>query len=81
MDPVMELAKARDLRVVEDCAQAHGAAYKGRLVGSIGHIATFSTMSGKHHATGGQGGVVYTLDEKLAWQGRRFADRRQGELL
>jgi putative intracellular protease/amidase len=41
------------LHVVEDCAQSHGARYKGRLVGTIGHIAAFSTMFGKHHCTGG----------------------------
>lgn len=75
MDPIMELAKKHNLYVVEDCAQAHGAKYKGRLVGTIGHIAAFSTMFGKHHCTGGQGGVVYTQDEKLHWQARRFADR------
>ena len=75
MDPVMELARKHKLYVVEDCAQAHGARYKGRLVGTMGHIAAFSTMGGKHHCTGGQGGVVFTHDEKLHWQGKRFADR------
>lgn len=75
MDPIMALAKKHNLYVVEDCAQAHGAEYKGRKVGSIGHISAFSTMFGKHHCTGGQGGVVYTTDEKLHWQARRFADR------
>jgi dTDP-4-amino-4,6-dideoxygalactose transaminase len=75
MDPIMELARSRGLPVVEDCAQAHGATYKGRLVGTIGDIAAFSTMFGKHHCTGGQGGVVYTRDEALHWRARRFADR------
>ncbi len=75
MDPVMELARARGIRVVEDCAQSHGARYKGRLAGTIGDIASFSTMFGKHFTTGGQGGIVYTRDEQLHWQGRRFADR------
>jgi perosamine synthetase len=75
MDPVMDLARARGLYVVEDCAQAQGARYKGRPVGTIGDIAAFSTMFGKHSCTGGQGGVVYTRDEALAWQARRFADR------
>jgi dTDP-4-amino-4,6-dideoxygalactose transaminase len=75
MDPVMELAREHSLHVVEDCAQAHGATYKGRLVGTMGHIACFSTMFGKHFTTGGQGGIVYTRDEQLHWQGRRFADR------
>jgi len=75
MDPVMELAEKRNLFVIEDCAQAHGAKYKGRLVGTIGHVAAFSTMSGKHHCTGAQGGVVYTKDEELYWNAKRFADR------
>jgi len=75
MDPVMKLARKHKLFVVEDCAQSHGARYRGRLVGTIGHIAAFSTMGGKHHSTGGQGGVVYTRNEKLHWQGKRFADR------
>ena len=75
MDPIMEIAKSRGIYVIEDCAQSHGALYKGRLVGTIGDIAAFSTMSGKHHATGAQGGVVYTKDEKLYWESKRFADR------
>ncbi len=75
MDPIMELAEKYNLYVIEDCAQAHGATYKGRKVGTIGHIAAFSTMNGKHHCTGGQGGVVYSTDEKLYWQAKRFADR------
>jgi dTDP-4-amino-4,6-dideoxygalactose transaminase len=75
MAPVMALAAKHDLYVVEDCAQAHGAFYHGQRLGTIGHIAAFSTMYGKHHCTGGQGGVVYTQDETLHWQGRQFADR------
>ena len=75
MDPVIELARKAGIPVIEDCAQAHGALYKGRPVGSIGNIAAFSTMSGKHHATGGQGGVVFTRDESLYWSVRRHADR------
>jgi len=75
MDPVLALAAKHGLYVVEDCAQSHGARYKGRLVGTMGHIACFSTMFGKHFTTGGQGGIVYTRDEKLHWEGRRFADR------
>jgi len=75
MDPILELAASRGLPVVEDCAQSHGALYRGRPVGSLGTVAAFSTMSGKHHATGPQGGVVYTGDEDLHWRCRRFADR------
>ena len=75
MDPIMELARTRNLYVIEDCAQAHGALYKGRVVGAIGDIAAFSTMYSKHHCTGGQGGVVYTQNEDLYWRIKRFADR------
>jgi perosamine synthetase len=75
MGPIMELARSKNLYVVEDVAQSPGAKYKGRLVGTLGDIATFSTMFGKHYCTGGQGGVVYTQNEELHWQARRFADR------
>ncbi|MFH1570207.1 MAG: DegT/DnrJ/EryC1/StrS family aminotransferase [Gemmatimonadota bacterium] len=75
MDPILELARSRGLPVIEDCAQSHGARYKGRLVGTLGTVAAFSTMSGKHHATGPQGGVVYARDEDLHWRCKRFADR------
>ena len=75
MNPIMELARARGIPVLEDCAQAHGAVYKGRMAGTIGDIAAFSTMFGKHHATGGQGGVVYTRNEDLYWRARQASDR------
>ena len=75
MEPILELAGSRGLPVVEDCAQSHGALYRGRPVGTLGTLGVFSTMSGKHHATGPQGGVVFTRDEELHWRCRRFADR------
>ena len=75
MEPVIDLCRKHSLYLIEDCAQAHGARYRGRLVGTFGHIAAFSTMSGKHHCTAAQGGVVYTADERLAAETRRFADR------
>jgi dTDP-4-amino-4,6-dideoxygalactose transaminase len=75
LDPIIEIAREHDVVVIEDCAQSHGARYRGRLCGSIADFATFSTMSGKHHATGGQGGVVFTRDEEMYWRVKRFADR------
>jgi dTDP-4-amino-4,6-dideoxygalactose transaminase len=75
MDGILAVARKHGLKVVEDCAQAHGTRYKGRLAGTLGDIAAFSTMSGKHMATAAQGGVVFTRNEQLHWNGRRFADR------
>jgi len=75
MDPIMELAEAHHLTIIEDCSQSHDAEYKGRKVGTIGHIAAFSLMSGKHTTAGGQGGMVITNDEELYWNAKRFADR------
>ena len=65
MDEIMSLAKEFDLHVVEDCAQAHGAKYKGRPVGSIGHIGCWSFCQDKIMTTGGEGGMVTTNDESL----------------
>jgi len=65
MDPIMELSKLHDIYVVEDCAQAHGAKYKGRSVGSIGHIGAWSFCQDKIMTTGGEGGMVTTNDEVL----------------
>jgi len=65
MDPIMGLAKEHHLKVIEDCAQAHGAKYKGRSVGSIGHIGAWSFCQDKIMTTGGEGGMVTTNDEQL----------------
>ena len=65
MDPIMSLAEEFDLKVIEDCAQAHGACYKGRPVGSIGHISAWSFCQDKIMTTGGEGGMVTTNDRKL----------------
>ncbi len=72
---IMDLAKKNNIPVIEDCAQAPGATINGQPVGSFGDIAAFSTMFGKHFCTGGQGGIVYTKNEKLYWNARRVADR------
>lgn len=65
MDPIMSLADRHGFKVVEDCAQAHGARYKGRSVGSIGHIGAWSFCQDKIMTTGGEGGMVTTDDEAL----------------
>lgn len=62
MDPIMELAKAHGIYVIEDCAQSHGAMYHGRPVGSIGHINAFSFCQDKILTTAGEGGLVVTND-------------------
>ena len=65
MDGIMALADAHNLYVIEDCAQAHGATYKGRSVGSIGHVGAWSFCQDKIMTTGGEGGMVTTNDENL----------------
>ena len=65
MDPIMQLAKDRDLFVIEDCAQAHGARYRGKPVGSIGHVGCWSFCQDKIMTTGGEGGMVTTNDKNL----------------
>lgn len=65
MDPIMVLAKEQSLAVIEDCAQAHGARYKGRAVGSIGHVGAWSFCQDKIMTTGGEGGMVTTNDREL----------------
>lgn len=65
MDPIMQLAAEHGLKVIEDCAQAHGARYKGRAVGSIGHIGAWSFCQDKVMTTGGEGGMVTTDDPDL----------------
>ncbi|EHA14335.1 DegT/DnrJ/EryC1/StrS aminotransferase family protein [Halomonas sp. HAL1] len=65
MDSIMTLAEQHGLYVIEDCAQAHGATYKGRSVGSIGHVGCWSFCQDKIMTTGGEGGMVTTKDETL----------------
>jgi dTDP-4-amino-4,6-dideoxygalactose transaminase len=80
MDQLLDLARQHSLYVVEDCAQAHGAIYKGRRVGAIGDIGAFSFCQDKIISTGGEGGMVITNDAAL-WEkmwsykdhGREFA--------
>ena len=65
MDEIMALSKKHGFYVIEDCAQAHGAKYKGKSVGSIGHIGAWSFCQDKVMSTGGEGGMVTTNDEAL----------------
>jgi dTDP-4-amino-4,6-dideoxygalactose transaminase len=70
MDAIMALANSRNIKVIEDCAQAHGARYKGVSVGSFGHINAWSFCQDKIMTTGGEGGMISTNDPELwsrAW--------------
>ena len=67
MDPIMRLADQHGFQVIEDCAQAHGAMYKGQMVGSIGHVGAWSFCQDKIMTTGGEGGMVTTNNE-LLWR-------------
>ncbi len=70
MGPIVSLAREHGLKVVEDCAQAHGAAYEGRPVGALGDVAAFSFCQDKIMTTGGEGGMLITDDEDVwrrAW--------------
>jgi len=66
MDPILTVAKEHGIKVVEDCAQAHGARYKGRAVGSIGDVGAFSFCQDKIITTGGEGGII-TLNDDAQW--------------
>jgi dTDP-4-amino-4,6-dideoxygalactose transaminase len=65
MDALMEISRRYNISVIEDCAQAHGARYKGRSVGSIGQIGAWSFCQDKIMTTGGEGGMITTNDEAL----------------
>lgn len=77
MDPLLELARAHDIKVIEDCAQAQGASYKGRPVGSLGDVAAFSFCQDKIMTTGGEGGMLTTNDPQI-WQ-RAWAYKDHGK--
>jgi dTDP-4-amino-4,6-dideoxygalactose transaminase len=66
MDPILELSKRRNLWVIEDCAQAHMAEYKGRKVGTMGDAASFSFYPGKNLGAMGDAGALVTNDARLA---------------
>ena len=77
MDPIMELARKHNLWVIEDCAQAHGARYKNRPVGSIGHIGAWSFCQDKIMTTGGEGGMI-TTNDKMLWR-KMWAHKDHGK--
>lgn len=74
MDPILQLARERGLWVIEDCAQAHGATYKGRPVGSMGHVNAFSFCQDKIMTTGGEGGLLTTNDAEVWARAWAFKD-------
>src|SRR5512137_2127280 len=74
MDKVQAFARKHNLFVIEDNAEAFGGVYRGRKTGTLGHIAGCSFCQNKTFTTGGEGGMVTTDDEELAWQARSFRD-------
>ena len=73
MDPIMALAKKKNLKVIDDCARSMLSTYKNRLVGTIADISVFSFESKKHLSAGGEGGMIVSNDELLATNARKFA--------
>lgn len=74
MDTINAFAKKHGLFVIEDNAEAFGGSYKGKKTGTLGHIAACSFCQNKTFTTGGEGGMVTTDDEELAWNARSFRD-------
>lgn len=74
MDGVRQLADAHGLKVIEDCAQAHGAEFRGRKVGTFGELAAFSFYPGKNLGAYGDGGAIVSCDERLATRCRMIAN-------
>jgi dTDP-4-amino-4,6-dideoxygalactose transaminase len=74
MDPILEIARKHGLAVIEDCAQAYFAEYKGRVVGTIGDLGCFSLQQSKHMSTG-DGGITVTNDDDLGRRAKLFMDK------
>src|SRR5215510_1088622 len=74
MHPILELARRYGLKIIEDAAQAHGARYKGQMIGSLGDVACFSFYPGKNLGAYGDGGAIVTKDDELALTIRMFAN-------
>ena len=79
MDPLLQLAEQRNLKIIEDCAQAHGAEYKGKRVGAIGDIGCFSFYPGKNLGAYGDGGAIITNSEELANKCRMISNHGRVE--
>lgn len=77
MEPIVQLARSKDIPIIEDCAQAFGATYKDQPIGTLGDIACFSLQQGKHITTG-EGGLVVTRDEALARRSFLFINKAWG---
>lgn len=79
MDPILEIARRHNLIVIEDCAQAHGASYKGRKVGTMGQAASFSFYPGKNLGAYGDAGAMITNDDQLALRARMISQHGQAK--
>ncbi|MHA1889403.1 MAG: DegT/DnrJ/EryC1/StrS family aminotransferase [Promethearchaeota archaeon] len=79
MDPINEIANAYDLKVIEDACQAHGAEYKGKKCGALGHVAAFSLYPTKNMPCGGEGGMITTNDEKIFNEAKLYSNHGQSE--
>jgi perosamine synthetase len=74
MDPILQIARAKGIKVIEDCAQAYLTEYHGQLAGTMGDFGCFSLQQSKH-MTAGDGGISITNDDQLAANARLFADK------
>lgn len=79
MEPIMQIARKHGLKVIEDCAQAHGAKYRGRKAGTFGDVACFSFYPGKNLGAYGDGGAVLTNDNEIADKVRLLRNHGQRE--
>ena len=79
MEPILEIAKRYDLKVIEDASQAHGAKYKGKKIGSLGDSTVFSFYPTKNLGCYGDGGIVLTNDENISGKIRLLRNYGQKE--